>query len=177
MTSRRPYWCPKTKKRRPCWCPKPILWELNSFLMQTLSFVSINLHRRRPREWKHSIRELKQRRRRRQRKQQQKKIRIDWQNNNIERASRFHCTFRSRRCTTAAWKWLVSRFVQDGNTRPLLSFSFLDKAFIESFRIQLQKKIANMRRIKRDGTSVIKFKPAQILFLSDIFVALAVVVA
>ena len=34
MTSRRPYWCPKT-----------ILWELNSFLMQTLSFVPINLHR------------------------------------------------------------------------------------------------------------------------------------
>ena len=33
MTSRRPYWCTKTMKRRPCWCPKPILWELNSFLM------------------------------------------------------------------------------------------------------------------------------------------------
>ena len=26
-------------------CPKPILWEFNSFLMQTLSFVPINLHR------------------------------------------------------------------------------------------------------------------------------------
>ena len=55
MTSRRPYWYPKTMKRRPCWCPKPILWELNSFLMQTLSFVPINLHRCWPREWKHSI--------------------------------------------------------------------------------------------------------------------------
>ena len=55
MTSRRPYWCPKTMKRRPWWCPKPILWEINSFLMQTLSFVSINLRRCRPREWKHSI--------------------------------------------------------------------------------------------------------------------------
>ena len=55
MTSRRPYWCPKTMKRRPCWCPKSILWELNSFLMQTLSFVPINLHRCWPREWKHSI--------------------------------------------------------------------------------------------------------------------------
>ena len=29
----------KTMKRRPCWCPKPVLWELNSFLMQTSSFV------------------------------------------------------------------------------------------------------------------------------------------
>ena len=49
MTSRRPYWCPKTIKRRPCWCSKPILWELQSFLVQTLSFVSINLHRCWPR--------------------------------------------------------------------------------------------------------------------------------
>ena len=55
MTSRRPYWCPKTMKRRPCWCPKLILWELNSFLMQTLSFVTMNLHRCWSREWKHSI--------------------------------------------------------------------------------------------------------------------------
>ena len=55
MTSRRPYWCSKTMKRRPCWCPKPVLWELNSFLMQTLSFVPINLHTCWPREWRHSI--------------------------------------------------------------------------------------------------------------------------
>ena len=33
MTSWRPYLCPKTMKRRPCFCPKPVLWELNSFLM------------------------------------------------------------------------------------------------------------------------------------------------
>ena len=32
-----------------------LLWELNSFLKWTLSFVPINLHRRWPREWKHSI--------------------------------------------------------------------------------------------------------------------------
>ena len=31
MTSRRPYWCPKTMKRRPCWSPKPIFWELELF--------------------------------------------------------------------------------------------------------------------------------------------------
>ena len=29
----------QTVKRRPCWCPKPVLWELNSFLMQTLSLA------------------------------------------------------------------------------------------------------------------------------------------
>ena len=55
MTSRPPYWCPKTINRRPCWCPEPILWELSSFLSQTLSFVPINLHRCWPREWKHFI--------------------------------------------------------------------------------------------------------------------------
>ena len=55
MTSRRPYWCPKTMKRQPCWCPKSVLWELNSFLIQTLSCVPINLHRCWPHEWKHSI--------------------------------------------------------------------------------------------------------------------------
>ena len=35
--------------------PKSVLWELNSFLMQTLSFVPINLHICWPREWKYSI--------------------------------------------------------------------------------------------------------------------------
>ena len=45
----------QTMKWRPCWCPKPILWKLNSFLMQTLSFVPINVHRCWPHEWKHSI--------------------------------------------------------------------------------------------------------------------------
>ena len=39
MTSGRPYWCPKNMKRWPCWCPKPVLWELNSFLMQTHLFL------------------------------------------------------------------------------------------------------------------------------------------
>ena len=52
MTSWRPYWCPKTMKRRPCWSPRLILWELNSFLMQTLSFVPIKLRWCWPREWK-----------------------------------------------------------------------------------------------------------------------------
>ena len=55
MTSRWPYWCSKTMKRRPYWGTKTILWELNSFLMQTLSFVPINLHTCWPREWKRSI--------------------------------------------------------------------------------------------------------------------------
>ena len=34
------------------------------------------------------------------------------------------CTFLSRRCTTTTQKCLISCFVEDGNTRPKLSFSF-----------------------------------------------------
>ena len=48
---------------------------------------------------------------------------------------------------------------------------------MHSFRIQLQKKFANIWRIKLDGISAIKFEAAQIYFLSDVFVAVAVVVA
>ena len=43
---------------RPYWFPKPVLRELNSFLVQTLSFVPINLHICCPREWKHSISQI-----------------------------------------------------------------------------------------------------------------------
>ena len=48
--------CFHMTSRRPYWCPKPVLWELNSFLI-LFSFVLINwnLHRCWPREWKHSI--------------------------------------------------------------------------------------------------------------------------
>ena len=55
VMSRRPYWCPKTMEQRPCWCAKPVVWELSSFVLQTLSFVPITLHRCWPREWKHTI--------------------------------------------------------------------------------------------------------------------------
>ena len=41
MTSRRPYWCPKTMEWRPsCWCAKPVLWELSSFLYANAFFCS-----------------------------------------------------------------------------------------------------------------------------------------
>ena len=33
MKPRQTYRCSKPMKRRPCWCSKPILWELNSFLL------------------------------------------------------------------------------------------------------------------------------------------------
>ena len=55
LTSRQPYYCSKTMKQQPCWCSKPILWELNSFVMQKLSLGPTNLHRCQPRERKCSI--------------------------------------------------------------------------------------------------------------------------
>ena len=36
------------------------------------------------------------------------------------------CTFLCHRCTTTTWKCLISRFVEDGNTRQQLSYSFPD---------------------------------------------------
>ena len=78
-----------------------------------------------------------------------------------------HCKFFSRRCTTTTWKCLISRFVEDWNTKQQFSFSLPD-FFIQSFKIQF-----------RDGISAIKFDapPNGIHFLSDVFEAVAVVVA
>ena len=47
---------------------------------------------------------------------------------------------------------------------------------MQSFRFN-SKKIANIWRIKRDEISAIKFETAQIHFLSDLFVTVAVVFA
>ena len=55
LCRKRPIECFHMTPRRPYWCPKPVLWELNSFLMQTLSFVPIDLHRCWSRECKRSI--------------------------------------------------------------------------------------------------------------------------
>ena len=43
------------RNRRPCWCPQLILRELNSILMQTLSFVFMEKHVHWSHEWKRPI--------------------------------------------------------------------------------------------------------------------------
>ena len=45
-----------------------------------------------------------------------------------------------------------------------------------SFRIQLQKNFADIWQIKRNGIRI-KFEAAQIHFLSEVFVAVAIAVA
>ena len=50
---------------------------------------------------------------------------LDWQSNNFSlHVHHAFCTFLSRRCTTTTWKCLISRSVENGNTRQQLSFSF-----------------------------------------------------
>ena len=145
-------------KRRPYWCPKPILWELNSILMQKkLSFVSINLHRCWPREWKHSIGRSSNDDGASKRTAK-KAIGLDWQNNNFARESRFfYITFLCRRCTPATWNCLITRFVEDVNTRKqaFLSFPLLWYSPLEF----------NSRKICQHFISAKKFKAARRHFL------------
>ena len=63
MTSQRPCWSSKTKKWRPWWCTKLILWELDSIIMQILSFVAVIKYGCWSREWKSSVHHLNTRER------------------------------------------------------------------------------------------------------------------
>ena len=82
------------------------------------------------------------------------------------------CTFLCRRCTTTTSKCVISRFVEGGSTRQQLSFSFPELWYSP---LEFNSKI--IWRIKRDGISAITFEAAGIHFLSDVFVAFAVLVA
>ena len=77
--------------------------------------------------------------------------------------------------SSASEPGLISRFVEDGNKRQQFFFSF-PKLWYGPLEFN-SKKVANIWRIKRDGISAIKFEAAQIHFLSNVFVAVAVVVA
>ena len=59
-----------------------------------------------------------------------------------------------------------------GREQKTTTFFFFSWTLMQSCRIQLQKELANIWRI-----SAIEFEAAQIHFLSDVFVAVAVVVA
>ena len=123
-------------------------------------------------------RELKQRRRRRRRRQRQRELQ---KSNGVRLAKQqlctcitLFCTFPSRRCTTTTWKCLISRFVEDGNTKQQLFFSF-PELWYSPLEFN-SNKFANMWRVKRNEISAKKFEAARIHILSDILVAVAVVV-
>ena len=67
--------------------------------------------------------ELKQRRRGRKRERQNSN-RFILGKQQLGTCITSFCTFPCRHCTTTTWKCLISRFVEDGNTRQHFSFSF-----------------------------------------------------
>ena len=108
-------------------------------------------------------------------------IGLNWQNNNSARASRFFVHFsaivaRLQR-ETACSNFTFCRG-REQETTTLLFFSW---TLMQSFRYiglnSKKKKIANIWRIKRDGMSAIKFEALRIHFLSQVFLAVAVIVA
>ena len=98
-------------------------------------------------------------------------IGLNWQNNNYGRASLlFFLTFPCGHCTATTWKC-------GEREHKTTTFFFFKESSIRSFRIHLQKKIANILRIKQDGIIAIKFEAAQLHFSIYVFVAVAVDVA
>ena len=64
----------------------------------------------------------------------------------------------------------------EGREHKTTIFFFLYWISIQSLRIQLQKKNTNIWRIEGDGISAIKFEAERLHILSDVFVAIAIVV-
>ena len=61
--------------------------------------------------------------------------------------------------------------------RKTMTFSFFPDVRYSLLEFSSGKKNANIWRIERDGISAIKFEAGRIKFLSDVFVAVAVVAA
>ena len=121
------------------------------------------------------LRKLKQRRRRcEQERQKSNKFRLAKQQ--LFTCITLFCTFLCRHCTTTTWKCVISRFVEDVNTRQQLYFSF--PALWYSFlQFNSRENCQHLIKIERGGESAIKFEGARMHFSSDVFVAVAVVVA
>ena len=115
------------------------------------------------------VRELKQRRRRRQRGQQK--------SNRLRLAKQQLCICITL-CCTFLWRDVkMSNFTScEGREHKTTIFLFLYWISIQSLRIQLQKKNTNIWRIEGDGISAIKFEAERLHILSDVFVAIAIVV-
>ena len=98
-----------------------------------------------------------------------KEIGSDKQNNNFAHASRFlYISLPSLHDYNVK---LPNFTFCRGREQKTTTFLFFSWTLMHS-----PKKLANIWRIKRDGISAIKFEAAQIHFLSDVFVAVAVAV-
>ena len=115
--------------------------------------------------------ELKQRRRRRRRqRERQKGNRLDQQNNNSARASRFLVHFLGLVARLQRFHVLSRTGTEDNN--------FLLLNFDTGLQDSTPKKFAYIWRIKWDGISATNFEQREFTFFkSDIFVAVAVAVA
>ena len=81
-----------------------------------------------------------------------------------------HHTFFYISLPTTTWMCLIPRFVEDGNRKQQLSFSFPELWYSPLELDSTPKKFANIWRIKRGRIRVIKFKAASIHFWSHVFV-------
>ena len=82
------------------------------------------------------------------------------------------CTFLCRCCTTTTWNRLVSRFMEDVNTRQQFPFSFCDLRYSP---LELTpEKFPNVWQIKWNDIRLMKFEKARVHFLTDVFAAVAV---
>ena len=104
-----------------------------------------------------------------------KAIGLVWQNNNFARASRIFVHFLTITARLRCENALISRFVEDVNTRQRLPFSFPELWY--SLLELNSRKNANIWRFERDGISTINFEAGRLHILSDVFVAVAVVAA
>ena len=119
-------------------------------------------------------RELKQRQRWRQR-ERQKHNRCRLAKQQLCTCTTPFCSFLCRRWTATTWNCLISRFVDDVNTRQRPFFSFFE-LWCSPLEFN-SRKFLNIWRIERHGIRAIKFEAARTRFLTDVFVTVAVDVA
>ena len=82
-----------------------------------------------------------------------KAICSDWQKQQFCTYITLFCSFPCRRCTTMTWNCLISRFVEDVNTRQQPSFAFPELWYspLESNSEQIRQHLTNLTRWnKRD---------------------------
>ena len=106
-----------------------------------------------------------------------KAIGLDWQNNNFAPASRFFFSLPSLHDYDVK---MPNFTFFGGREHKTTTFFFFSRPLMQYFRIQLQKHLPTfdeMNEMERDGISAIKFEAARLHFLSDVFVAVVVVVA
>ena len=87
------------------------------------------------------------------------------------------CTLLCRQCTTTMWKCLIPRFVEGENTRKWLFFSFPELFWYTVKNLNPRKNNLLTFDALNKIVSALKFEAVRIHFLSDVFVAVAIVVA